>query len=245
MAKRKPTIWLINDYKLGRDSWWFQLGIPATLNFPEYFSLEAKENKTPLEIEQREKIADKIIGIIHLYRNHQILPAEILPHTMYADFQVLYAAFPRENLALIPSIFAITNKYIMITEPLLNILRNFRLGSTQISPVKLREKTTHELLSEQTYYFINVCEQHGYLSPENSDPSLRMVSREDYSIYSPPGDKEYVKKFYFSRSAQDCPVDIWHDPLIAYSVFLSDPLYQAIHAAGLDKNLSLFSCNLA
>jgi len=244
MAKRKPTIWLINDYKLGRDSWWFQLGIPATLNFPEYFSLEAKENKTPLEIEQREKIADKIIGIIHLYRNHQILPAEILPHTMYADFQVLYAAFPRENLALIPSIFAITNKYIMITEPVLNILRNFRLGSTQISPVKLREKTTHELLSEQTYYFINVCEQHGYLSPENSDPSLRMVSRGDYSIYSPPGDKEYVKKFYFSRSAQDCPVDIWHDPLIAYSVFLSDPLYQAIHAAGLDKNLAFFSCNL-
>ena len=244
MAKRKPTIWLINDYKLGRDSWWFKLGIPATLNFPEYFSLEAKENETPLEIEQREKMADKIIEVIRLYRNHQILPAEILPHTMYADFQVLYAAFPRENLALIPSIFAITNKYIMITEPLLNILRNFRLGSTQISPVKLREKTTHELLSEQTYYFINVCEQHGYLSPENSDPSLRMVSRGDYSIYSPPGDKEYAKKFHFSRSAQDCPVDIWHDPLIAYSVFLSDPLYQAIHAAGLDKDISLFSCNL-
>ena len=245
MAKRKPTIWLINDYKLGRDSWWFKLGIPATLNFPEYFSLEAKENETPLEIEQREKIADKIIEVIRLYRNHQILPAEILPHTMYADFQVLYAAFPRENLALIPSIFAITNKYIMITEPLLNILRNFRLGSTQISPVKLREKTTHELLSEQTYYFINVCEQHGYLSPENSDPSLRMVSRGDYSIYSPPGDKEYVKKFYFSRSALDCAVDIWHDPLIAYSIFFSDPLYHAIHATGLDKNLSLFSCHLA
>ena len=244
MNKKEPTIWLINDYKLGRDSWWFQLGIPATLNFPEYFSLEAKENKTPLEIEQREKIADKIIGIIHLYRNHQILPAEILPHTMYADFQVLYAAFPRENLALIPSVFAVSDKYIMITEPLLKILQNFRLGSTQISPVKLREQTTHELLSKQTYYFLNVCEQHGYLSPENSDPSLRMVSRGDYSIYSPPGDKEYAKKFHFSRSAQDCPVDIWHDPLIAYSVFLSDPLYQAIHAAGLDKNLDLFSCQL-
>ena len=36
MAKRKPTIWLINDYKLSRDSWWFQLGIPATLNFQEF-----------------------------------------------------------------------------------------------------------------------------------------------------------------------------------------------------------------
>ena len=245
MAKRKPTIWLINDYKLGRDSWWFQLGIPATLNFPEYFVLYRKKNKTEQEKIHRKKMSKEIIDANDIYLRHQPLSQNILPHTMYADFQVLYAAFPRENLALIPSVFAVSDKYIMITEPLLKILQNFRLGSTQISPVKLREQTTHELLSKQTYYFLNVCEQHGYLSPENSDPSLRMVSRGDYSIYSPPGDKEYVKKFYFSRSAQDCPVDIWHDPLIAYSVFLSDPLYQAIHAAGLAKDISLFSCHLA
>ena len=244
MAKRKPTIWLINDYKLGRDSWWFKLGIPATLNFPEYFSLEAKENETPLEIEQREKMADKIIEVIRLYRNHQILPAEILPHTMYADFQVLYAAFPRENLALIPSIFAITNKYIMITEPLLNILRNFRLGSTQISPVKLREQTTHELLSEQTYYFINVCERYNFLSPRDSDQSLKPITIGESNIYFRPNSRDEAKRFCFSRQALDCPVDIWHDPLMTYSVFLSDPLYQAIHAAGLDKDISLFSCNL-
>ena len=244
MAKRKPTIWLINDYKLSRDSWWFRLGIPATLNFQEFFTLYQKNEKTEQEAQQLKNMTKKIIEINNIYLKHEALPPDILPHTMYADFQVMFAKFPKENLSLIPSIFAVGNKNLMITEPLLNILRNFRLGSTQISPVKLREKTTHELLSEQTYYFINVCEQHGYLSPENSDPSLRMVSRGDYSIYSPPGDKEYVKKFYFSRSAQDCPVDIWHDPLIAYSVFLSDPLYQAIHAAGLDKNLALFSCHL-
>ena len=244
MAKRKPTIWLINDYKLSRDSWWFQLGIPATLNFQEFFTLYQKEEKIEQETQQLKSMTKKIIEINNIYLKHEMLSPDILPHTMYADFQVLYAAFPRENLALIPPVFAVSDKYIMITEPLLRVLQNFRLGSTQISPVRLREQTTHELLSEQTYYFINVCEQHGYLSPENSDPSLRMVSRGDYSIYSPPGDKEYVKKFYFSRSAQDCPVDIWHDPLIAYSVFLSDPLYQAIHAAGLDKNLALFSCHL-
>ena len=245
MNKKEPTIWLINDYKLSRDSWWFQLGIPATLNFQEFFTLYQKEEKIEQETQQLKSMTKKIIEINNIYFKHEMLSPDILPHTMYADFQVLYAAFPRENLALIPPVFAVSDKYIMITEPLLKVLQNFRLGSTQISPVKLREQTTHELLSEQTYYFINVCEQHGYLSPENSDPSLRMVSRGDYSIYSPPGDKEYVKKFYFSRSALDCAVDIWHDPLIAYSIFFSDPLYHAIHATGLDKNLSLFSCHLA
>ena len=244
MAKRKPTIWLINDYKLSRDSWWFQLGIPATLNFQEFFTLYQKEEKIEQETQQLKSMTKKIIEINNIYLKHEMLSPDILPHTMYADFQVLYAAFPRENLALIPPVFAVSDKYIMITEPLLKVLQNFRLGSTQISPVKLREQTTHELLSEQTYYFINVCEQHGYLSPENSDPSLRMVSRGNRSIYSYPDDKNDADKFYFYRNALDCPVDIWHDPLVEYSVFLSDPLYQAIHAAGLDKDIPLFSCNL-
>ena len=176
MAAKEPTIWQLNNRRLTRNSWWFKLGIPATVNFPEYFALEAKEDKTPQEIELRKSISNKIIEIIHLYRNHQTLPAEILPHTMYADFQVMYAAFPRENLALMPPLFEISDGYIMITEPLLAVLRHFRLGSTQIIPVKLREKTTNELLSEQTYYFINVCERYSYCSLESSDPSLRTCS---------------------------------------------------------------------
>ena len=244
MAKRKPTIWLINDYKLSRDSWWFQLGIPATLNFQEFFTLYQKEEKIEQETQQLKSMTKKIIEINNIYLKHEMLSPDILPHTMYADFQVLYAAFPRENLALIPPVFAVSDKYIMITEPLLWVLQNFRLGSTQISPVRLREQTTHELLSEQTYYFINVCERYNFLSPKDSDQSLKPITIGESNIYFRPNSRDEAKLFCFSRQALDCPVDIWHDPLMTYSVFLSDPLYQAIHAAGLDKNLAFFSCNL-
>lgn len=244
MTAKKPTIWLLNDSKLGEDSWWFQLGIPASLNFPEYFSLEAKEDKTPLERKQGKDISNKLIEIIHLYRNHQILSSNILPHTMYADFQTMYAAFPRENLALLPPLFMISDEYIMIAEPLLAVLRNFRLGSTQIVPVKLRDKTTNELLSEHTYYFINVCERHSYLSLEKSDPSLRKLPTKDRILYHPPSDKATANKFIFSEKALDCPVDIWHDPLILNSIFFSDALCMTIYKANLNKGFYLFPCNL-
>jgi len=221
------------------------LGIPATVNFPEYFALEAKKDKTPLEIELRKSISNKLIEIIRLYRNHQMLPTEILPHTMYADFQVMYSAFPRENLALMPPLFEISDGYLMITEPLLAVLRHFRLGSTQIIPVKLRDKTTNELLSEQTYYFINVCERHSYCSLEFSDPSLRKLPIKDRVLYHSPSDKATANKFIFSKQALDCPVDIWHDPLIYGSIFFSHALSMAIYKAKLNKGFYLFACNLA
>jgi hypothetical protein len=245
MAAKEPTIWQLNNRRLTRNSWWFKLGIPATVNFPEYFALEAKEDKTPQEIELRKSISNKIIEIIHLYHNHQTLPAEILPHTMYADFQIMYAAVPREYLARMPPLFAISDGYIVITEPLLAVLRKFRLGSTQIVPVKLRDKTTNELLSEQTYYFINVCERHSYCSLEFSDPSLRKLPIKDRVLYHSPSDKATANKFIFSKQALDCPVDIWHDPLIYGSIFFSHALSMAIYKAKLNKGFYLFACNLA
>lgn len=85
---------------------------------------------------------------------------------MYADLKEIYAGIPQEVFSTMPPVFAISDQFIMITEPLLHIFRHFYLGSTQISPVRLYERTTNELLSEQTYYLLNVCETHSYLSPE-------------------------------------------------------------------------------
>ncbi|RKV69639.1 MAG: hypothetical protein D8H97_35070 [Neisseria sp.] len=244
MSAKKPTIWLLDEYKLSMDSWWFQLGAPATMSFSEYFALEEKEERTDVEEERRKKMLHQIVESIDLYLEHKAFPPSTLPHAMYADFQVMYAKFPREKLSsLITPVFGISSKYIMITEPLFHILRNFCLGSTQISPVKLYEKTTGELLSEQTYYFINVCENHGYLSPEDNS-SIKMAHRGLRKIYSLPSNNTKAKKFRFSQESLNCPVDIWHDPLLEDSVFLSEPLLRAIQEAGLYKGFSCFSCVL-
>lgn len=155
----------------------------------------------------------------------------------------MYARFPKENLVKIPSFFKISDGFIMITEQLAELLGNFRLGTTQISPVKLYEKSTGELLSEQTFYFINVCEKHSYFLPEKrkSDAYLELVSRGDYSLYEHPSDKKNAKEYYFSQQALNCPVDIWHDPMVENSTFLSEPLQQAIKKSGLSKGFSWFS----
>lgn len=244
MSAKKPTIWLLDEYKLSMDSWWFQLGAPATMNFPEYFALAEKKERTDIEEERRKKMLHQIVESIDLYLEHKAFPLNTLPHAIYADFQVMYAKFPREKLSsLITSIFEISDKYIMITEPLLHILHNFRLGSTQISPVKLYEKTTGELLSKQTYYFINVCENYGYLSSEDNY-SIKMAPRGASKVYWLPSNNTDAKKFRFSQEALNCPVDIWHDPLLEDSIFLSEPLLRAIQEAGLYKGFSCFPCVL-
>ena len=238
MSTKKPTIWLLDEYKLGRDSWWFRLGIPKTLDFSRFFFLEPEKEE---EKKEWKNMLDEMLQVIRVYNRREALPQIILPQAMYADFKKMYARFPKENLVKIPSFFEISDGLIMITEQLAELLGNFRLGTTQISPVKLYEKSTGELLSEQTFYFINVCEKHSYLLPEKCDASLELVSRGDYSLYRHPSNKEKAKKYCFSQCAMNCPVDIWHDPMVEDSTFLSEPLQQAIKKAGLSKGFSWFS----
>ena len=245
MPAKKPTIWLLDEYKLSRDSWWFKLGVPKTLDFSRYFFLQSKEDDTEEEKKEWKNMLDEILQVVHACRKRETIYQNALPQAMYADFKKMYARFPKENLVKIPSFFRVSDKFIMITEQLAELLGNFRLGTTQISPVKLYEKSTGELLSEQTFYFINVCEKHSYLLPEKCDASLELVSRGDYSLYRHPSDKEKAKKYCFSQCAMNCPVDIWHDPMVEDSTFLSDPLQQAIKKAGLNKGFSWFSCILA
>ena len=55
MTARKPTIWLINDYKLGADSWWFKQGIPATLKFPGIFRADSKRRQDTIRKSAKRK----------------------------------------------------------------------------------------------------------------------------------------------------------------------------------------------
>jgi hypothetical protein len=151
MPAKKPTIWLLDEYKLGRDSWWFQLGVPKTLNFSKYFFLQSKENNTEAEGKEYDNMLNEMLQVIRAYDKREILPQNILPQAMYADFKEMYAKFPKENLLNMPSFFRISDMYIVITEQLAELLGDFRLGTTQISPIKLYEKSTGELLSEQIF----------------------------------------------------------------------------------------------
>lgn len=222
----------MDEFKLSRDSWWFQLGIPKTLDFSRFFFLEPEKEE---EKKEWENMLNEMSQVIRVYDRREAFPQIILLQAMYADFKKMYARFPKENLVKIPSFFEVSDGFIMITKQLAELLGNFRLGTTQISPVKLYEKSTGELLSEQTFYFINVCEKHSYLLPKKCDASLELVSRGDYSLYRHPSNKEKAKKYCFSQCAMNCPVDIWHDPMVEDSTFLSESLQQAIKKSGLSK----------
>ena len=91
MPAKKPTIWLLDEYKLSRDSWWFRLGIPKTIDFSRYFFLRFKKDDTEAERKEYNNMSNEILRVIHTHDRREVLPQDILPQAMYADFKEMYA----------------------------------------------------------------------------------------------------------------------------------------------------------
>ena len=165
-----------------------------------------------------------------------------MPDIMYATSEI------RKDIEL-PGLFQINNGYLMMTEPFAEIVQRFRIGSTQISPVNFYDLELDEPVNDRHYYFLNVCEWHSYFLPEAGGKELertqrRSWSKDGYPVYSTPYDKNEEKLYFFSKAALDAPVDLWHDPYLDESIFMSDALVDALKAEGFGSCLSLASCKL-
>lgn len=100
--------------------------------------------------------------------------------------------------------------------------------------------TTNECVNETEYYFINIAERHRYFLPDQQKiPKYKHYCAD---IHFPPYSQEdfCADNYPISSKALDCPVDIWHDPAIKNSLFLSDNLAQALLQSDIDKNLLEF-----
>ena len=103
----------MDEFKLSRDSWWFQLGIPKTLDFSRFFFLEPEKEE---EKKEWENMLNEMSQVIRVYDRREAFPQIILLQAMYADFKKMYARFPKENLVKIPSFFEVSDGFIMITK---------------------------------------------------------------------------------------------------------------------------------
>lgn len=248
MSIKENKIWIIDNSKflLRKNQRWFILGIPKSFNFTRFFRLSAKEGTTK-EIQDIEReMNNKMANFSNLYRDHISFPIEDLPDSMYADGVITGKL--NESLSKIPPMFIVLGGFIIVTEPLMEILNSFCLGNNQISLVKLYSQKTREKLTEQNYYFINICEHHSFFSPENSDSSLS--SRKFQCVvngvtpYHPPDDVKKASKYIFFDSSLKCSVDIWHDPLIRNSIFMSENLYREISRNRITKHIPVLPCSI-
>lgn len=128
-----------------------------------------------------------------------------------------------------------------------DVLLSCNLGKTKIIPIRFFDLVSQEYVNETTYYLLNVAEKYQYFLPKQSDPSLILAWMNDDGTYyySAPSDYLYHQKYVYSSKALSCPVDLWNDPTVNGSLFVSDKLRKALQEKGFDTLVNLWKCQLA
>lgn len=245
MAIKKPTIWMLDVRKIARKLRGFELSFPGIYDYvKDRYEFSKKKSPTEEEKSGFHRINEAYINrVIDPYSINKPLHLEHLPTTMYSSSKV-------GKDVIFPDIFIINDGYLILSTKLAEIFQQFRTGITEIYPVRFYDLQLDEYVDNKFYYFINVCEAHHYFLPEKSEgssmPYLKFSGPIDgHEYYHSPRDKEGCLEFAFSKDALHAPVDLWHDPWIYDSIFISDNLMKVIRDVGINnRSVPAFPCRL-
>lgn len=170
-------------------------------------------------------------------------PVSVFPDMLYTESP------PGKNFKM-PDLCMVCDSFLIMTEAFVAVLRRFNLGKTQISPIRFYDLKSESYVNDETYYFLNIAERHQYFLPDLSTPPRKSEYKiNGIDVYEPPlekqGDHQYANSTYaYSAEALSCPVDLWHDPSLRDSLFMSDRLATALREAGFGRLLALWPCRL-
>lgn len=220
----------VNIYSIG-------MNIPTLYDFPSY-------HKNRLEFLQDEKneilkIKHKELGAYGIKisdLNSNFDKYEILPDSLWitSDDKPL----PKND----EYIFRVLIGGIILREPCAKILQQFNLGQSTVTPLHIYKYDTGALWSNEIFYFLNLCEHRKYICYPQSDNVFTYVQfTQRYSTNGIPIKNEMLE---INHSALNCNVDLWHDPMLASSIFMSDRLYIALKDANMIDQWNMTSCKI-
>lgn len=220
----------------------------TTLRYTEMFNIEQqiakikdKEQKEIL-VKELNKLFDIGIKMRQDYASYE--PLKELPDSGWLKQKPL----PAKSAYL----FFITNGYLLINQACADVLKNFNLGKTTLTPLQIHDPKTQDVLSDETYYFINVAERREFVKKEQSNETLKYDEFFEKWSYKPNhvliDSYSKDKKNYpvdIDMSATDCELDLWADAHLKNNLyFMSDRLRNALVEAKLDKLWSIHLCDL-
>ncbi|MBF0657683.1 hypothetical protein IPZ60_02895 [Psychrobacter sp. NG25] len=237
------------------DVWLSGFNMTTSVNFYDIYPANSKKYDFPKYwkvFESREKTADpKLLEIKKVYKENRLelskassgfFETEHLPDSLWVE---------SSDTKLPPSseyIFFMRSGGVVLTQACAQLLQQFRLGESTITPVQLYNLETQQLCSDETFYFLNLCERREYLQyphPQvnesfSSYASSSFDGKQRYATSIPIKDKQLL----VSKSALNCELDLWHDPLLMSYVFVSDALHDALVQANMDSQWEMVSCQL-
>ena len=227
----------------------------TSINFYDIYPANSKKYDFPKYwkvFESREKTADpKLLEIKNTYKEDRLelsgagryfFKTEHLPDSLWVE---------GSDTKLPPSseyIFKVRSGGVVLTQACAELLQQFRLGESTLTPVQIYDLETQQLCSEETFYFLNLCERREYIQyphPQvnesfSSYASSSFDGKQRYATSIPIEDKQLL----VSKSALNCELDLWHDPLLTGHIFLSDALHDALVQANMDSQWEMVSCQL-
>ncbi len=139
-------------------------------------------------------------------------------------------------------VFDITYGGILFNQACATILKKHRLGETILTPVQIYDLSTGNLVSDETYYFLNLYERRTYIcNPQSDSMFIYIQGAKRYSTRGVPINNEVLE---VDRSALDCDIDLWYDDRLGGHFFISNDLYQALSQTGMIDKFNPHTCKL-
>jgi len=216
----------------------FELTFPGLFDYLEFNKLNRSE-ATAAEKEKKNEMTQKSIEIIKRYHKGEKLNSENAPTILYTH------GFGKT--VKLPSFFRTQDGFVILTEACANVLKKFRLGQTILYPLSFFDIKLNEPVNDETYYFLNIAELRSYLRPEYCTEELDKHSytkHEGYQLYKLYHADYTDRAIAITKEAVNSDVDLWQDPELDNSIFISDELKKALDAENLSDAWQLFLCDL-
>ena len=229
------AVWLCN-YNV-TETYGIKATLPDTIDIVELYNLQKKKRSgIMIEVEDQKykRSLNEILVFQKKWNRGEYISEDNMPSKVFIK--------PNEKLPKADELmFKIIDGYLLFNQSCYDIISQFTLGATHFSQVYIYDIETEALRSETPYYFINIAETRDYLNVEESrgiDADSCSPKLPTHSIWEPKDDD-----IQLNTTAQECEVDLWHDPVLRKSLFFSNELFSALLASGIkQQSLALFRC---
>lgn len=170
--------------------------------------------------------------------NRFAIQSKIVPDALWAGIESKKLILPTEQ----DYVFSIWSRGIIFNELCVNILKQHKLGENILTPVQIYDLSTGNLVSDETYYFLNLYERREYICENQTNIELTSIPT-SYGVMSFSG---YIKNqdVDVHKSALNCDIDLWYDPRFLGHFFMSESLYQSLNQQSMIDKFNPYTCNL-
>ncbi len=190
------------------------------------------------ELQKRSRELRAKYGDFHKI-NRKFKKPTVLPESLWR---------PRDDDRELPTqsdyLFEVLDGALILNEKCATIFKQFNLGETTLTPLKIHKLNTDELWLDDTFYFLNLCEQRQYVT-KNQDTNYFRFSPNYLETGTHILEADMKENLLqVDSSATQCDVDLWHDPLYRESIFFSDRLRAELIKAKLHKKWRMRACKM-